>query len=177
MALIRRDPVTVHTFPLDRPAPRFAGRAAAPALFHHLSTLEARGETRFAAAASHFLARPGPAGLTVLISDLLTPEWEAGIVRLPSRGGDLVVVHVLAEEELRPTLIGDLELEDREDGRRVAVSLSAETIAGYRERAEAWLDGVAARCRRAGAGYVRVLAGEDLEPLLFGGWRAAGVLR
>ena len=33
VALTRRDPVSVHTFPLQRAAPRFAGRAAVPALF------------------------------------------------------------------------------------------------------------------------------------------------
>jgi uncharacterized protein (DUF58 family) len=177
VALTRRDPVTVHTFPLDRPAPRFVGRNAVPALFAHLARCEATGETRFAAAASHLLAQAGPPGLTVLISDLLTPEWEQGITRLPARGGDLLVVHVLAEEDLRPELSGDLELVDREDGARLAVSLSAETAARYRERAAAWADEVAARCRRAGAAYLRMMAGDDLERLLLGAWREAGVLR
>lgn len=177
VALVRRDPVSVHTFPLDRPAPRFAGRAAAPALFEHLSRLTAAGETRFAAAATHLLARPGPPGLTVVLSDLLTPEWEAGLARLPARGADLVVVHVLATEDLRPDLVGDVELVDAEHGGRVAVSLSPETLRAYARAARSWADEVAARCRRAGAAYLRVLATDDLEPLLLGGWRRAGVLR
>ncbi|MGH9150140.1 MAG: DUF58 domain-containing protein, partial [Acidimicrobiales bacterium] len=37
VALVRRDPVSLHTFPTPRPAPRFNGRAAAPALFAHLA--------------------------------------------------------------------------------------------------------------------------------------------
>jgi hypothetical protein len=40
-----------------------------------------------------------------------------------------------------------------------------------------WVDEVAARCRRAGAVYVRLMAGDDLEPLLLGAWRQSGVLR
>ncbi|MDQ6728116.1 MAG: DUF58 domain-containing protein [Actinomycetota bacterium] len=177
VALTRRDPVTVHSFPLDRRAPRFTGRAAAPALFAHLGRLEAGGDTPFAAAVSALLARPGPAGLTVVVSDLLTPEWEAALGRLPSRGGDVVVVHVLDREELHPTLAGDVELVDRESGGRVAVSLAPETVEQYERVVEVWLDRVAARCRQVGAGYVRLLASDDLEAALLGAWRTAGVLR
>jgi uncharacterized protein (DUF58 family) len=177
VALVRRDVVTVHTFPLDRPAPRFNGRAAANPLFAHLGSLEADGETRFAEAAAHLLARPGPAGLTVVISDLLTPEWEAGIERLPSRGGDLVVAHVLDPEELSPRLVGDLELVDRETGATLAVSLAPDTVAAYEQAAKAWVEGVAARCRRANAAYVRVLSDADVERLLLGACRQAGILR
>ncbi len=177
VALTRRDPVSVHTFPLDRPAPRFAGRVAVPALFSHLESLDAGGDTPFAAAVSSLLARPGPAGLTVVVSDLLTPEWEAALGRLPSRGGDVVVVHVLDPDELHPSLAGDLELVDRESGRRVAVSMAPETVAQYEQLAEAWVERVAARCRQVGAGYVRLLTTDDLESALLGAWRSAGVLR
>ncbi|MGH9183470.1 MAG: DUF58 domain-containing protein [Acidimicrobiales bacterium] len=184
VALVRRDAVSVHAFPLDGSAPRFRGRHAVPPLFAHLARLRAGGETRFVAAATHLLARPGPAGLTVVVSDLLTPEWETGIARLPARGADLVIVHVLAPEELAPSLsdggeelVGDLDLVDAETGRRVSVSLSPHTLAAYERAAAAWADGVATRCRQAGAAYLRVMADEELEPLLFGAWRRQGVLR
>src|SRR5579884_1009861 len=133
VALVRRDPVSVHTFPLDRPAPRFCGRGAVPALFAHLESLEAEGTTNFAAAVSHTLARPGPPGLTVVLSDLLTPEWEPALSRMPARGGDVVVVHVLAAGDLEPPGAGDIELVDRETGERVAVSITAETAARYQD--------------------------------------------
>ncbi len=177
LALIRRDPVTIHTFPLDRPAPRFAGRGAVGALLDHLGSLEASGTTPFAAAVAALLARPGPQALTVVLSDLLTPEWETALPRLPARGGDAVVVHVLARDDLVPDLLGDLELIDREGTGRLAVSIGPDTATRYRRRAEAWLDDVAARCRQAGVGYVRFLDDDDLEATLLGSWRRAGVLR
>ena len=177
LALTRRDPVSVQCFSLERAAPRFAGRAAVPALFAHLQGLEAGGDTPFAAAVSSLLARPGPAGLTVVVSDLLTPEWDAALGRLPSRGGDVVVVQVLDPDELHPALAGDLELVDRESGARVAVSLAADTVQQYERLAAAWVERVAARCRQVGAGYVRLLTTDDLEASLLGAWRSAGVLR
>jgi len=177
VALTRRDPVSVHTFPLQRAAPRFAGRGAVPALFGHLSSLEATGDTAFAAAVSSLLARPGPSGLTVVVSDLLTAEWDGALSRLPSRGGDVMVVHVLAAEELHPTLVGDLELVDREGGGRVVVSLAADTLAEYERATAAWLERVRGRCAQVGAAYVRILAEDDLETALLGTWRREGALR
>ena len=177
VALVRRDPVTLHTFPFEGAAPRFVGRGAAPLLFRHLEGLQASGTTPFAAAATHLLARPGAPGVTVVCSDLLTPEWESGLSRLPARGAEVVVVHVLAPEDLTPDFVGDLELVDAEGGGRVAVSCSPDTVAGYARAAGAWADNVAARARAAGAAYVRIGSDDDLEPLLLGHWRGAGVLR
>lgn len=177
VALVRRDVVTVHTFPLSTPAPRFTGRHAAHALLQLLDELEADGDTRFAHAVGDLLARPGPAGLTVVVSDLLTAEWDEGLRRLPARGGDVTVVHVLDREELEPELAGDLDLVDTETGEVLPVSLAPEQLAAYRTAARAWLDDVAARARFGGAAYVRVLADDPIEPLLLGSWREAGLLR
>ena len=177
VALVRRDVVTVHTFPLHRAAPRFTGRHAAGALFGLLEGLHADGDTRFAAAVTDLLGRRGPRGLTVVLSDLLTPEWSEGLTRLPARGGDVTVVHVLERTELTPDLSGDLDLVDAESGEVVAVSLAPEQLRDYERIAREWVDDVATRARSAGAAYVRAFADDDLEPLLLGTARTAGVLR
>jgi uncharacterized protein (DUF58 family) len=176
-ALTRRDTVSVHTFPLDRPPPTFRGRSGIAPLFAHLEALDADGTTDFVAAVTDLLSRRGPVGLTVLVSDLLTPDWERGITRLPARGGDVVVVHVLDHETLDPPQSGDLELVDSETGETVAVSMSPATRRDYQALALAWADGVAQRCRQVGAAYVRVLDTDDIEALLARAWRTAGVLR
>lgn len=177
VALVRRDVVSVHTFPLQRPAPRFTGRHAAHALFGLLDGLEADGDTRFVHAVSDLLGRPGPRGLTVVLSDLLTPEWADGLTRLPARGGDVAVVHVLDRAELAPELAGDLDLVDRETGEVVPVSLAPEQVRAYERAARAWVDEVADGARSAGASYVRAFSDDDVEELLLGTAREAGVLR
>jgi uncharacterized protein (DUF58 family) len=180
VALVRRDVVTLHTFPLERPPRRFTGRHATHALFRQLEEIADAGPTGvtpFAAATRDMLSRPGPKGLTVVVSDLLTPDWEDGLTRLPARGGDLVVVHVLAADELRPDLVGDLDLVDVESGARVPVSLSPDALRRYEQMARDWADGIAHRCRRLDAGYVRLLDDADLEQALLTHWRAAGILR
>lgn len=176
-ALTRRDVVTVHTFPAAYPGPRFRGRTSAGALFDHLDGIEAAGATTFTAAVDRVLAHPGPPGLTVVLSDLLTGEWEIGIKRLPARRGELSVVHVLDPSDLAPDLSGDLELVDRETGARVDVSLSTDVLADYRELAARWVADVAARVAVTGGSYLRVLTTDDLERVLLGRAREAGVLR
>ncbi len=176
-ALVRRDVVSVHTFPLDRSGPRFRGRGAAVGLFRHLDALEAGGDTPLLAAADRLLTQPGPPGKTVVLSDLLTAEWDAGIRRLPARRGELAVVHVLDPTDLDPDLSGDLELVDAETGARLEVSLTASVLADYRTLANRWADDVAGRVRAAGGAYVRVLTTDDLEKVLLGTARDQGLVR
>ena len=181
VALTRRDAVSVHSYPLDQPAPRFRGRNSTGALFAHLSGLTPSGITGFGAAVSHLLARPGPAGVTIVVSDMLTPDWSNGLLRVPSRGADLVLVHVLAADDLRPVvrgdLRGDLELVDSETAEEVLVSASDAVLDQYERTAGAWADDVARRCRGLGAAYVRVMADDDPERVLLQAWRHDGVLR
>ena len=84
---------------------------------------------------------------------------------------------MLATEEIDPEPAGDVELVDAETGHRVEVSLTAGAVAEYRRLAGTWADEVAQRCVQAGAAYTRVMATDDLEPLVLGAWRRSGVLR
>lgn len=177
VALTRRDVVSLATFPSTAPPRRLSGRGAVEPMLRLLGGLEADGGTDVRSAAADALARPGVPGTTVVVSDLLSPTWEAAIDRLPSRGGDSAVVHVLAREELEPAMMGDLDLEDTESGAQVAVSLAADSLKKYTAATQRWLDRVAARCRSRGVAYTRVLADAEIETVLFSGWRAEGLLR
>ena len=178
IALCRRDAVTLQHFADGVVAPlRFRGQGAAPALFGELAGLRSGGSTRFAGAARELLSRPGPRAITVVVSDLMTSEWMDGLDVLPSRGGEVLVVHVLDPDELDPQLFGDLDLIDAETGRVVPVSLTADVQRSYREAAQAWLAEVEGRCRHLGAGYLRVLSDEDIGDAIIGAGVRRGLIR
>lgn len=177
VGLVRRDVVTVHAWPADVPPRRFAGRGAVGPMFAMLRELRPSGGTDLAAAATSVLARTGPPGVTVLISDLLSPSWPTAIERLPGRGADVTVVHVLAPSDVEPGFDGDLELVDAETGERVVVSMTPDARSGYRAAVAAWLGDVEARCRRRGVGYVRVSTTDDVIDVVLRGWRDEGLLR
>jgi uncharacterized protein (DUF58 family) len=176
VALAAHDSVTVHTFPTRGPAPRFAGRASVPGFLNHLEALYAEGLTPFAEAAGHLLGRSGLPGVTVVLSDLLTPHWRS-LVKLRAGGSEVMVIHLLCEEDLDPEHSGDLELVDREDGARLTVSVTDEVAQSYRARVAAWREEVVSAAGASGALYVPVDSREDIEALLLNTWRRAGVLR
>jgi uncharacterized protein (DUF58 family) len=176
VALTAHDSVTVHTFPSHGPPPRFAGRSSVPNFFTHLEGLEAEGLTPFAEASAHLLGRSGLAGVTVVLSDMLTPQWRS-LVQLRAGGSDVMVVHLVCVEDLDPEYSGDLELVDREDGRRLTVSVTDDVARSYRDRVERWRQEVVHATGASGALYVQVDSREEVEALLLRTWRRAGVLR
>jgi uncharacterized protein (DUF58 family) len=177
LSLVRRDAVEVRAFPAPSRPARFVGRSSTPALFAHLARLPAGGATAFGAAVGEVLARPGAPGVTVVISDLLTEDWEHALGRIAGAGGELAVVQVLAREELDPDLVGDMDLIDAETGASVPVSASPYQARAYREALEAFLTDVQARSRKLRAGYALVPADADLEQELLKAWRRQGLLR
>lgn len=115
--------------------------------------------------------------LVVFISDLLSDTWQGALRVLAQPGSELVVLHVLDEAELNPSLGGDLNLLDQETGVRVPVTLNVEVVAWYQARAQAWLAEVGEFCTRRGARYARHLTSNPLEHWMFGDLRQRGILQ
>src|SRR5690349_11103462 len=112
-----------------------------------------------------FTSRAG--GLVVLISDLLSPTWEKALSRLAARSGDVVVLHTLSPQELRPTLGGDVRLIDRESGAAVSVTLNNDALRLYGQRLDEWRRTIESFCARHGMGYVPVDTAVPIESLVF----------
>ncbi|MEM7273966.1 MAG: DUF58 domain-containing protein [Actinomycetota bacterium] len=174
VSLTRRDVVSVHR--LTGPPVRFSSRTAWPNLVRHLEGLRADGPASLMAASGELLRRSGPNGLTVLLSDLLDPEWERALRRLPARGADLAVVQVLGRGELDPEVLGDVDLVDVETGRRLPMSLTDGAIARYEARRDEWLEQIAARVAGLNAAYTMVPADADLRAVLLGSLRTGGLV-
>jgi uncharacterized protein (DUF58 family) len=122
-----------------------------------------------------FTSRAG--GLVVLISDLLSTSWEKALARLVGRPGEVVVLHTLAPQELRPTLGGDVRLIDRESGAAVSVTLNNDAIRLYGQRLDEWRRTVESFCARHGVGYVPIDTATPIETLVFDVLRRRGVVR
>ena len=86
------------------------------------------------AACRHALAQVTGRGVIVLVSDLLDPGAERALRDLAGTGSEVIVLHVLAPDELAPTLDGDLRLVDAESGATVDVTLDLAARERYTER-------------------------------------------
>lgn len=177
VALANGDAMSLTTLPDAAPPRRFRGRDGVRGLVDHLGRLDPGGPSPFVDTTRAVLAQRGPAGMVMIVSDLLAPEWREAISALPMRGADVLVVHVMADEETHPELVGDLALVDSETGERLPVSLTPERLRQYRDRHAAWCDDVRSRVLQIGGRYLPIRAGDDVEDVLLRSWRRIGVVR
>lgn len=104
----------------------------------------------------------GSGGSVVLVTDLLMEDWSDVVDGLAGTAGG-IVLHLLAPEELDPSLSGDLELVDVETGALVPVSTSEDVMRRYRAEVESFATDVARRSRRSGLDYLLVESGTGAE--------------
>ncbi|MDP9069336.1 MAG: DUF58 domain-containing protein [Actinomycetota bacterium] len=160
-----------------RPSPWARSRDSSIALFGWLEQIEPGGRCDLPTALKRFASAGGLRGVTVLISDLLTDEWEAVLRRLTSPGAGGALLQVLSPAEIDPQLRGDLLLVDSEAGATVEVSVSDQVLRQYRQRTQDWLRRVRETCRRRGLHYELVAPDDDLGSLLMVRLREGGLVR
>ena len=147
-----------------------------PQLEGWLESLTAGGTMPLAPALRR-LAGEGPnRGSIILLSDLMTRDWQAAIDGLGVGGGG-VVLHIIGLEELEPTMAGDLRLADAETGLELAISTSEATMRAYRTALERFANEAAGRARRAGLDYVLVPAVEGAVDQVLGALARAEALK
>jgi uncharacterized protein (DUF58 family) len=160
-----------------RPSPWARSRDSAIALFKWLDKVEPGGKGDLPTALKRFASAGGLRGVTVLISDLLTEDWEATLRRMASPGAGGALLHVLSRAELEPVFRGDLLLVDSEAGGTVEVSLSDQVLRQYRRRTAEWMRRVSETCRRRDLHYELVSPDDDLDSLLLVRLREGGLVR
>lgn len=105
-------------------------------------------------------------GLVVVLSDLYEDEDALGqIRRLARMGHDVIVIHTLSRAEVTLDVGAAAEFVDLESGQRLTVQPSTARDA-YVDAFRAWLNRIEQQVRREGIDYVRLIAGDPLEPAL-----------
>ena len=146
--------------------PSRSGRHHLRVLLSELASLAPAGSAPVAEAlrrAAAFLKRRG---VVIVLSDLYEDEDAIGQIRRLARiGHDVIVVHTLSRDEMTLDVGGAAEFVDLESGSRMTVQPSA-ARESYVAAFTQWLHGVEQQLRRDGIDYVRLIAGEPLEPAL-----------
>jgi uncharacterized protein (DUF58 family) len=138
----------------------------------------------------HTYARTHPGGgLLVLISDLLDTvapspleggageELAESLRYLTPPRWQVLVLHLLTEEEVQPTLAGDYDLQDSETDESLPFHLNEATLTQYRLRLRTWCAELQSACAQRGATYARVLAEWPLEQVVIPYLRQRGVVQ
>jgi uncharacterized protein (DUF58 family) len=176
MALVRNESVSVATL-ADRTPRRYRGRGAIPLLLRTMAGWTPAGPTPLAELARHLMVMPRRAGLLVVISDFLTPDWSAALDQLTARREQLIAIGVSSVEDDHPDLAGEVQLVDVETGHRVDVDVNPRQVAAFTQRR---LDRRAALERhvlRNDGRWVHVDAADDLLGAVIPALMGTGVAR
>ncbi|MCL6646925.1 MAG: DUF58 domain-containing protein [Chloroflexi bacterium] len=169
LALSRLDRVTAATLTYavgSRLGP-LRGKDRIHRLLALLDATSAAGTTDLNAALRRYAEAGQPAGLVILISDLLSPAgFRAGLERVRAARLEAVVLQVLAPQELDPEAAGDVELVDHETGEIVEVTLTEGVVEAYRRRLATWGAEIERICTDLGIAYHRVSTATPIERLV-----------
>ncbi len=134
-----------------------------PRLYHALETAEAAGCFPDAGALAPLTARRQRA-LTVCVSDLYEEhnEVENLLTRLRAASGEVLLLHLLARNELEFSFRGAVTFEDLETGQRLQLNADQQRAA-WQQRMQAWLHTTAQQARRHHFDYHQLSTAEPLD--------------
>jgi uncharacterized protein (DUF58 family) len=149
-------------------------RARVWQIWEFLESLPCQGSTDLGKALSSLRRRRPRPGLAVVLTDLLTDtDWRGGLRALLALRQEVVLVQVLAPEEMEPGLSGDWRLVDDEDGRPLEVTLTPRAIKMYRDRLHSYVREVAAYCHGHGITFMQFPGDISVEDAVLGLLRQA----
>jgi uncharacterized protein (DUF58 family) len=175
------DQVLVGAFTGDRVQwhPRLQGASRTATLMAWLGGLQAGGVTDLRRTVRTALPRiPSGKGLTILISDWMGDGALEALGALRASGEEVLVVHVLAPEEVEPELLGtgDVRFVDGETGMEIETTLDAGLHQWYRERLAGWVQQLKGQVRSSAGRYVQVRSDDDLESVFVRTFRREGLI-
>jgi len=136
-------------------------------VLHSLDAAEARTGTRFDSPFTQFRAQSARRGIVAVISDFYcdADELIAGVQPLAWRGQDIILIQVLADEELAPEFAHNVLLEDMETG--AAIEVAPEFMRdSYPQRIRAHIERIASAAAGIGADHIQVSSSDPLDRVL-----------
>lgn len=141
---------------LQAPLTLGRGRKQVLSLFRFLAHLSCAGETNLRAAIHSFTNLFPHPGFVVVVSDLFDPAgWRAALEELTAKRYQLLLIHVVDEEELRPKPSGDIALVDVEGGRERKFFLDADLVRRFQTEIDRYFKEIEAVCASRHIDYLR----------------------
>ncbi len=162
---------------LRRPLPTQRGKGGVLPFFSYLEKVEAGGTTAFSTSLHRFAATVRNKGIAIVLSDFFDPGWQDGMKSLLARGFQVAAIHILSEEELKPTLLGDLRIIDSETGESKEMSVNPQLMARYQATLDGFCGEVEGFCHRYGIDYLRTSTAMPFEDLVLKYLRRGGLIK
>ena len=121
-------------------------------------------------------------GLSVIISDFFTDSnWKKAVDYLCYKHRQVLLVQILAPEELDPTYDGrvhtlDCESDAMSDFRNMKLNITRSMQTAYQEALRDFREDMHTFCSKRGVGYISISSDMPIEKVLFGELLKAGIM-
>lgn len=116
-------------------------------------------------------------GISIILSDFYNVgSLKEALLFLRHKGQEVILVHVLAEEEMNPKIKGDLKLKDLEDENKMDISLYGKAIGLYNEKLQQFIKEIKELGKKYGATYILANSNESLEKIIFKEFTYRGII-
>ncbi len=116
-------------------------------------------------------------GVSIIFSDFFTPGGiENAVKYMMFKKQHVILVHVLAPEELSPEMEGQIRLLDSETDEARDIQFSPVLLKQYDKELKAFVNGIKEFCNKMGASYIQVSSADSIEKVIFGEFAKAGIL-
>jgi uncharacterized protein (DUF58 family) len=141
---------------LEAPLKLGRGRTQILRLFGFLNRLYCAGPTDLRAAIHKFTTLFPQPGLVVVLSDFFDPSgWRAAAEELARKKYQILMIHIIDEEELQPGILGDVALVDAEGTRERRLFVDAGLARRFQEEMASYFRDIESACASLGIDYLR----------------------
>lgn len=113
-------------------------------------------------------------GVSIIISDFYMDNLEDVLRYLAFRKQEIILVQILAREEIDPVFDGTVKLMDSETDGNVRVTMSGGLIKEYQDNYAAFVHRIDALCKKYSAAYIPIAADDSLDSIMFGALSKTG---
>lgn len=119
----------------------------------------------------------GGSGVSVVFSDFFTAGGiEDAVKYLLYKKQEVILVHILAPEELSPEITGQVRLLDSETGEVRDISVTPAVLRQYAKELSSFINNIREFCSRMGVTYIQVSSSEPIEKVVFEEFTRAGIV-
>lgn len=180
LCLVKMDSLTVRAFG-DGIHASFGpkrGKASCPGLLDFLSNLETVHGTSLARAFRGAAAGGRRKGVAIVISDFYDfAGYEEAFRRLFAADMEVLALHILSPQELKPDMQGDIRLVDAEFGHTTDVSMGRNVADLYERTLSAFTNGIRDYVVGRGGHYLLTSTATPFDRLVLDVLRRRGVIR
>lgn len=121
--------------------------------------------------------RPYKPGISIIISDLFSDEFQDAFKYLTYMKQKIIVIHLLDKKELKPDFIGDLSLIDSETLVDNDISINGAILNSYEKTLQSFIQSIKEVTKKYGAIYSLISNEFSTQQIIFEKLIRAGILR